>query len=569
LPLLRLHNTLTRRTEPFEPGAARSHAAGAGGGGTERPTGGGAEGAARPGPAPVLFYSCGPTVYDDAHIGNFRSFLNADVLRRTLELLGHRVRHVMNITDVGHMTDDEDADGGGEDKMAVAGRRIAEAKKSGTLPPGAEIDPGDPHAIASFYADRFLEDARTLGLKVALEEEALQRAAGARGGSGSAGGSHAPPATLMPRPTRCIPQMIAMIERLIGRGHAYVAADGAVYFDVRSFPAYGRLSGNTLDQLREGAGERISAVHQAVKRHPADFMLWKPDPRHLMRWPSPWGEGYPGWHIECSAMAALLLGEEIDIHSGGEDNIFPHHECEVAQSCCASGRPVFARFWFHTRYLQVEGQKMSKSKGNFFTARDLFAKGVTPAALRLELVRTHYRSNSNFTMQGLADCQRMIDRWSRAHAQLVERAAARVGAGAPTASALGDETRPAGPLERGLAAFTEALCDDLNVARAIAALNEAVGAPAAEHAAADALRELASLLAMDSVLGVLGRNAPVAGAAPAADPAFVARVEALLARRAAARAAKDWAASDAVRGELAALGVTVKDGPQGQTWTRA
>jgi len=505
-------------------------------------------GPANPGAGPFAFYSCGPTVYDDAHIGNFRSFLNADVLRRTLELLGHRVLHVMNITDVGHMTEDAAADGGGEDKMAVAGRRIAEAKKSGKLPAGSAIDASDPNAIADFYASRFLEDACQLGLKVAIEAEAIR----ASGGD---------PGRLMPRPTRCIPQMIEMIGQLIERGHAYVAPDGAVYFDVRSFPAYGGLSGNTLDSLREGAGERIDAAHQAVKRHPSDFLLWKPDPRHLMRWPSPWGEGYPGWHIECSAMARMLLGEEIDLHSGGEDNIFPHHECEIAQSCCATGRPVFARAWFHTRHLQVEGEKMSKSKGNFFTARDLFAKGVTPAALRLELVRTHYRSNANFTMQGLHDCQRMVDRWSRAHAQLVAAASARGNDARP------DESLAAGPFEVALGQFTEALCDDLNVARAVAALNAAVAArPAADSCPQ---RELASLLAVDSVLAVLGRNAPIRGAAPADDPSLAAAVEVLLARRAAARSAKDWTESDRIRAELAALGVAVKDGPAGAIWTRS
>jgi len=519
VPTMRLHNTATRRTE-------------------EVPS--------RGGTAPVSFYSCGPTVYDDAHIGNFRSFLNADVLRRSLELLGHRVVHVMNITDVGHMTDDAAADGGGEDKMAVAGRRIAEAKKSGKLPAGAVIDAADPVAIADFYANRFLEDARLLGLKVAHEAEAVRAVGG-------------DPGRLMPRPTRCIAEMVAMIGELVSRGHAYVAVDGAVYFDVRSFPAYGRLSGNTIDSLREGAGDRIDAANQAAKRHPADFLLWKPDPRHLMRWPSPWGDGYPGWHIECSAMARMLLGDEIDIHSGGEDNIFPHHECEVAQSCCATGRPIFSRAWFHTRHLQVEGEKMSKSKGNFFTARDLFAKGVTPAALRLELVRTHYRSNANFTLQGLQDCQRMVDRWCRAHASLVASAQS-AGAAAP------DESARAGPFERALSDFTEAICDDLNVARAIAALNEAIAAR--DDAKACPHRELGSLLAMDSVLGVLGRNSPVAGAAPAEDPDFVRRIAELLGRRAAARAAKDWAESDRIRGELTELGVTVKDGPTGATWSR-
>jgi len=527
LSVLILHNTLTHRGEAVVPIDARRG---------------------------ITFYTCGPTVYDDAHIGNFRSFLNADILRRTLELLGHRVRHIMNITDVGHMTDDGIADGGGEDKMAVAGRRIAEAKKSGQLPAGADIDPSDPLAIADFYAGRFMEDACLLGLKVALETQSIV----ASGGSADA---------RMPRPTRCIPQMVAMIAELIARNHAYVGRDGAVYFDVRSFPEYGRLSGNTLDALREGAGERIDAANQAAKRHPADFLLWKPDPRHLMRWPSPWGEGYPGWHIECSVMARMLLGDEIDLHSGGEDNIFPHHECEIAQSCCATGRPSFARNWFHTRHLQVEGEKMSKSKGNFFTARDLFAKGVTPAALRLELVRTHYRSNANFTLQGLQDCQRMIDRWCRSRSALVAAAAADSQArGGSTAA---DESRAEGPFERALAACTGALCDDLNVARAVAALNEACAAPADTRGTSCPQRELASLLSIDSVLGVFGRNTIVAGAAAPEDPAFIAKVESLIAARAAARARKDWKESDRVRDELAAIGVQIKDGPQGATWSRA
>ncbi len=536
--IVRITNTLTRSLEAVEP---------RGGAGS-----------------PITFYSCGPTVYDDAHVGNFRSFLNADLLRRTLEFAGHRVRHVMNITDVGHMTDDELADGGGEDKMAVAGRRIAEAKKSGALPAGVEIDPRDPGAIADFYAGRFIEDSKRLGLKVAFEADADP--------------------SLMPRPTRLIPQMMALVERLIERGFAYVAPDGVVYFDVRRFPDYGRLSGNTLDALREGAGERVSAANQAVKRHPADFMLWKPDPTHLMRWPSPWGEGYPGWHLECSVMAAALLGEQIDLHSGGEDNIFPHHECEIAQSRCAFGTPSFARIWFHTRHLFVEGEKMSKSRGNFFTARDIFAKGATPAALRLELVRTHYRINSNFTMQGLADCQKQIDRWARTAAQLAERAgvpveAAADVAGAAHASALTAARRSGsapGPIERALVPFGEALGDDLNVARALAALNEAIGDSEGLRAAC-AASELAALRRMDAVLGVFDRNTPLrgAGAAGASGSAsggaaddFESKVDALLAARAAARKSKDFAESDRIRDELLAMGVAIKDGPQGTTWSR-
>jgi cysteinyl-tRNA synthetase len=492
-------------------------------------------------------YTCGPTVYDDAHIGNFRSFLNADVLRRTLELLGHRVLHVMNITDVGHMTEDSSADGGGEDKMAVAGRRIAEAKKSGTIPSGTQLDPSNPGAVADFYADRFLEDACRLGLKVAIDAATLAR-------------SGADPGSLMPRPTRCIPQMIEMISELVARRHAYVGLDGAVYFDVRSFPDYGRLSGNLIERLREGAGERIDATNQAAKRHPADFLLWKPDDRHVMRWPSPWGDGYPGWHIECSAMARMLLGDEIDVHTGGEDNIFPHHECEIAQSRCATGSAALADAWFHTRHLQVEGEKMSKSKGNFFTARDLFAKGVTPAAIRLELIRTHYRTNSNFTFQGLHDCQRMIDRWARSHKRLVAEAA-------ETGGAAPDETKPQGPFERALTEFTASLCDDLNVARAIAAVNTAAGSGAGEQTCPH--RELSSLLAIDSVVAVLGRNQTVAEDRGTGDLEFAAKVDGLLKRRNEARATKNWAESDLIRRELVDLGITVQDGPSGTKWTRA
>jgi cysteinyl-tRNA synthetase len=291
---LNLYNTLTRRLEPFTP--------------------------LDPAGRRVTFYSCGPTVYDYAHIGNFRSFLNADLLRRTLELLGYEVVHVMNMTDVGHMTDD--VAGEGEDRMEKASRRLQEAKKSGTLPDDAgDVDPRDPYAIAEFYAKAFLADARRLGLLVAAEYRDRPE--------------------LMPRPTRCIPEMIELVETLIDKGHAYVADDGAVYFDVQTFGEYGRLSGNTPDAVREAAGGRVDEAHQAHKRHPADFLLWKPDPAHLMRWPSPWGEGYPGWHLECSVMAQGLLGRDtngvIDIHSGGEDNIFPHHECEIAQTRCAFG----------------------------------------------------------------------------------------------------------------------------------------------------------------------------------------------------------------------------------------
>lgn len=531
---LKLYNSLSRSLEAFTPADPRN----------------------------ITFYSCGPTVYDDAHIGNFRSFLAADMLRRWIESplcalandpagSGRRVLHVMNITDVGHMTDDGVADGGGEDKMAVAGRRIEEAKKAGKLPVGVALDPRDPFAVAGFYADRFLQDARQLGLQVAIDAERDP--------------------SLMPRATVFVPAMIVVIERLIAGGHAYVVgAQGSrvVYFSVTSFASYGKLSGNSLEKLREGEGGRISADNQSGKRHPADFLLWKEDPKHIMKWPSPWGPGYPGWHIECTAMsvwrAALnradasaqafesLLsftkaGAEpiIDLHSGGEDNAFPHHECEIAQSCCAFNtspdQAGFARCWFHARHLFVEGAKMSKSKGNFFTARDLFARGFEPAALRLELVRSHYRSNANFTMQGLEDCAKMVERWRRV----------------ASASGTGD----ASATERAAsmrAEFADAMNDDLNVAKALGVVNAWINS-IERPGAADA----AAMADVDRVLAVLSRPrlatqaSEIALYLPGVTPS--AEVEGLLEARRAARAAKDFKTSDVIRDQLAAMGLAIKD----------
>jgi cysteinyl-tRNA synthetase len=240
---IRFYNTLTRRVETFQPVD----------------------------PGVVRMYSCGPTVYDFAHIGNFRSFVFADLLRRFLEFAGYEVRQVMNITDVGHMTEDQLADGGGRDKMELASERLREAKKQGTA---AVANPEDPYQVAEYFTQAFLEDACLLRLKVA---------------------DSAPQAT--PRATNNIDGMIRIIERLLTTAHAYIGRDGAVYYDITTFPEYGRLSGNTLEKLQTGAGGRIAAHETVAKRHPHDFLLWKPDPRHIMRWPSPWGEGYPGWHI--------------------------------------------------------------------------------------------------------------------------------------------------------------------------------------------------------------------------------------------------------------------------------
>jgi cysteinyl-tRNA synthetase len=543
--MLQLHNTLTKRLEPVRVGD----------------------------PQRITFYSCGPTVYDDAHIGNFRSFLAADVLRRWIEsplstvqdasgrpIAGaKRVHHVMNITDVGHMTDDDNADGGGDDKMVAAGKRLQEAKKSGKLPAGVELDTSDPRAIARFYEARFREDAIALGLGVAIEA----------GASEAARLRHMPRATEHVTGTLGMVGMVGVIERLVARGHAYVVGSPGqrvVYFRVQSFASYGSLSGNTLDKLREGEGGRVSADNQAGKQHPADFLLWKEDASHVMQWDSPWGRGYPGWHIECTAMSYALLceghggapegdGPLIDLHSGGEDNIFPHHECEIAQSCCAfsNARGTFARAWFHPRFLQVEGAKMSKSKGNFYTARDLFALGHAPGALRLELIRTHYRSNANFTMQGLTDCARMLERWERVRS-------------AATPETTHDLARVAARDELR-AGFVQAMHEDMNIAKAIAAVNSFAGA-----CAAPTLLDAQLMGELDAVLGVLALAKPRSveseigvwadGLSPEAG------VEALLRDRKAARGAKDFKRSDEIRDELARMGYAIKDMPAGKVEVR-
>jgi cysteinyl-tRNA synthetase len=550
-----LYNTITRSLEAFRPADA-GH---------------------------ISFYTCGPTVYDDAHIGNFRSFLAADVLRRWLEsplceiendtrtreekAAGREVVHVMNITDVGHMTDDAAADGGGQDKMAIAGVRLAEAKKAGKIPADADIDPSDPVAIADFFAGRFMEDATMLGLKVATDAKKDP--------------------SLMPRATASIDGMQKLIAALIERGHAYVTGeDGsrAVYFSVASFPSYGKLSGNTLENLRGGAGGRVSSETQQQKKHPADFLLWKEDAAHLMKWDSPWGTGYPGWHIECSVMAldrlvpgglARVLGKPdaslaIDLHSGGEDNIFPHHECERAQSCCATGGERFARFWFHARFLMVDGSKMSKSKGTMYTARQLFEMGYEPAAVRLELIKAHYRTNADFSLQGLKDSARMIERWRKARLEIARRSLSWTAV---------DHRKLMLLLKQG---FVREMSNDLNVPGAIGYIKKyvelAMSLPFEEPDLPDDPNEIEDALEsvkgdagpgqpldvfkrIDEVLGVVGKryfdSTGLAVYLPGTEPSE--KVAALLEARATAKKGRDFAQADAIRDELSAMGYAIKD----------
>ncbi len=480
-------------------------------------------------PGKVKMYSCGPTVYDFAHIGNFRSFLFGDLLRRFLELAEYSVDHVMNITDVGHMTDDDVADGAGEDKMQVAIKKMKADKKSGRVPEGAIDNPEDPHQIANYFTNAFLEDARKLSYKIAFEYPQQ-----------------------VPKATEHIDGMIRMIERLIQRGHAYVAGDGVVYFSVESFPAYGQLSGNTLEHLKSGAGGRVSDQDQALKKHPADFMLWKPDEKHIMKWPSPWGTGYPGWHIECSVMATELLGSPvIDIHTGGEDLIFPHHECEIAQSCGASGKNAFANYWIHARFLFVEGEKMSKRKGSFYTARDVFEGRVTgrpvdPAVLRYELIKSHYRSNLNFTKKGLGDSANVVRKLQEFRAALEKESG---GQAAPV-----DLSHPV------LQQFAAALADDLNISGAMG-----VVMPWVSSKQADAAEALGVFKQINSVLSVAPLNEGLesvgSGQAAASDAYQLA--EQWCRELDEARANKDYDQADAIRTKLQDAGFevrTTKDG---------
>ncbi|MDO8529652.1 MAG: cysteine--tRNA ligase [bacterium] len=309
-------------------------------------------------PGKVGMYACGPTVYDYAHIGNLKTFIFEDILRRYLEYSGYETRYIMNITDVGHLTADNvnQADSG-EDKMLKAALR---EKKT-------------PEEIANFYTENFFEDIQKLNFVKA---------------------------NFYPCASAHIPQMIKLIEELLKKGYAY-EVNGNVFYDIEKFEGYGKLSGKKLEDLKNGA--RLE--EHPDKKHPYDFALWLKAPEaHILKWKSPWSLGYPGWHIECSAMSMEYLGETFDIHTGGEDHFFPHHENEIAQSEGATGKK-FANYWLHSRFLLIDGQKMSKSKGGFSTLKDIEEKGYSPMELRLFALSGHYRSNQNFTWKAMDQAQ--------------------------------------------------------------------------------------------------------------------------------------------------------------------
>jgi cysteinyl-tRNA synthetase len=492
---LRLYNTLTHREEPFETLE----------------------------PGHVRMYNCGPTVYNHAHIGNMSAYMLADLLRRAFEYAGYRVTQVINITDVGHMTLD-DQGGGGEDKLEAAARAQHRT----------------PWDIARTYTQRYFADLDTLNIRAAH---------------------------YYPRATEFVPEMIRIVETLVAKGLAYVVPGGDVYFEVTRFPDYGKLSGQKLADLDAGARVEV----RAEKRHPADFALWKQDPKHVMQWESPWGRGFPGWHIECSAMSMRYLGESFDVHTGGEDNIFPHHECEIAQSEGATGKP-FVRYWLHTRFLQVEGKKMSKSLGNFYTVPDLLAKGYSGREVRYALLSTHYRTQSNFTMDGLESARKNLERIDNLVAKLEELAAAKLTGGEPAGA--GTTRADLGFIHDAEKRFDEALAADLNLSGALAALFDFIReANKRSLGPIEATTALTWLRDIDRVLGVIffrpvpaempAAPAPATGGGWLKPEEWPADVKALVDAREAARKSKDWKESDRLRGEVAKLGHLVEDTPKG------
>jgi len=463
-------------------------------------------------PGEIGLYVCGPTVYDMSHVGHARVYVAFDTVVRYLRWSGWKVRCVRNYTDV-------------DDKII---RRAAERGEK-------------PAELAERYIAEYQRDMRALGVD---------------------------PADVEPRVTEHIPEIVALVAKLVERGHAY-ASGGDVYFSIRSFPAYGKLSRRNLEDLKAGA--RVEPGEQ--KRDPLDFALWKAAKPGEPSWDSPWGPGRPGWHIECSAMSASYLGDTFDLHAGGKDLVFPHHENEIAQSEAASGKP-FARHWLHNGFLTIDNEKMSKSLGNFFTIRELLDK-YDAQALRLFLLGTQYRGPISFSDAALRDSEKHAD---YVHETLL-KAARRLGQDvAPDAGPTLDDARVASVL----AGFREAMDDDFNTADAIGRLSPALAwlnelcdkAPAGAPKAV--VRRTIATLRRDllEVLGVLrvGHEPPEAylersrrlqAGRRGIDPA---KVEALIAERAAARKARDFARADALRAGAGELGVEIMDTPAGTTW---
>jgi len=458
-------------------------------------------------------YTCGPTVYDFAHIGNFRSYLVADIIRRYLEYKGYQVKQVKNITDVGHFTEDDLVLG--QDKMLVAAKK---EKKN-------------PQEIAEFYTKAFFEDEEKLNIKKA---------------------------DLYPRATQHIKEMQSMVEILLKKGYAYELEDG-IYFHVPKFKNYGKLSGNTLNKLKKG----VRIEPNPNKKHPADFALWKKaTPEHLMQWDSPWGKGFPGWHIECSAMSMKYLGKSFDIHTGGEDNKFPHHENEIAQAEAVTGKR-FVKYWVHIRHLLVEGEKMSKSKGNFYTLRDLEKKSFSPLAFRLLVLNAHYRNQLNFSFQGLQQAEANLQRVKEFIDRLKELSKQRIKK--KDLSISDKKELDAGRGARSLIKktkneFEEAMDDDFNTPSALAAVFHLINRgnwllDRNKLTSNDAKEILKTLKEMDKVVGFIFKEAK-GGTIPK-------EISKLVEEREKYRKEKKWKKADEIRNKITKLGYQIKDTPKG------
>lgn len=459
---MKLYNTLTRKKEEFAPLDGKT----------------------------VRMYSCGPTVYNFAHIGNMRTYIFMDILRRTLRYEGYKVKGVMNITDVGHLLSDADE---GEDKMEKAAK---EQRKS-------------PYEIADFYTKVFFDDLKKLNIGKP---------------------------ELTPKATEHIQEMLDFVYTLCEKGYGYETSDG-IYFDISKFPAYGQLSGINLEDQKAGARVEVNDE----KRSPFDFAIWKKAPKeHIMQWDSRWGKGYPGWHIECSAMSKKYLGEVFDIHTGGVDHIPIHHENEIAQSYGYSGKNP-AKFWMHGEFMLVNNGKMSKKLGNTYLVSQLEEMGYSPMCFRYFCLNTHYRKKLNFTFEGM-------DGAKTAYARLC----ALVAKHREGENDVSEEKLAAYRKE-----FEEDVTDDLNVPGAMGVLWTMLKEPASRKIYALALE-------MDKIFGLKLDEAK----AEEVKEEFPAEITAIANERAAARAAKDWGKSDELRAKLDELGYAVKDTKEGYTLTR-
>jgi cysteinyl-tRNA synthetase len=437
----------------------------------------------------LTMYSCGPTVYRDAHVGNLRSFLAADLIRRSFEYLGTPVRQVQNITDVGHMTDEVFGEGG-TDRMQLA----------------VEIEGKSATEIADFYTERFLADIDAFGIRRAHS---------------------------YPKASEHVPEMIALISKLLERGHAY-EIDGTVYYDTASFQGYGKLSGNSLDALE---ADHRKTIGDTNKKHASDFVLWmSAGPSRVSVFESPWGTGYPGWHIECSAMSMAAFGETFDLHTGGEDNVFPHHEDEIAQSEGATGATV-VKHWVHGAHVLLEGKKMAKSSRNDFTLRQLAERGHRDArALRLLYLQSKYRSQLNLTFEALSGAEKALGRWRAVLNQ-------------PHPSDTSGNDKESLEFDQR---FRSAIQNDLDTPRAVALLSELLSSSLPLTQKRKLAQQWDEVLALDLIQET---------------DVIPDEIRALVEARAKARAEKQWAAADDLRRQIEQAGYEILDG-EGQSQVR-